>query len=158
MGSAKRKRQQQQQHQNQQQQRKKKAAAAKAAAANAPDAPLLSPELAAELGIEEGGAVVVLPQQGKNGGGEGLHKRRRDGRGQVVEDEVGGLWVGGGWIGPSGLGVVKGFSRCYIVLGRVEYAVDHPIGTLKPHTCTYTNTHNPHMHKTKNRPFRTRAR
>lgn len=110
MGSAKRKRQQQQQHQNQQQQRKKKAAAAKAAAANAPDAPLLSPELAAELGIEEGGAVVVLPQQGKNGGGEGLHKRRRDGRGQVVEDEVGGLWVGGGWIGPSGLGVVKGFS------------------------------------------------
>lgn len=101
MGSAKRKRQQQQQHQNQQQQRKKKAAAAKAAAANAPDAPLLSPELAAELGIEEeGGAVVVLPQQGKNGGEEGLHKRRRDGRGQVVEDEVGGSWVGGGldWV------------------------------------------------------------
>lgn len=98
MGSAKRKRQRQQQHQNQQQQRKKRATAvANAAEADGP-APLLSPELAAELGIEEGDGrqeeqVLLLQggrqgKKGSGGGDGGSDRRRRDGRGQVVEDEV----------------------------------------------------------------------
>ena len=96
MGSAKRKRQRQQQHQNQQQQRKKRATAvANAAEADGPT-PLLSPELAAELGIEEGDGmqqeqVLLQGRQGKKGGGGGdggSDRGRRDARGQVVEEEV----------------------------------------------------------------------
>lgn len=94
MGSAKRKRRQQQQLQ-QQQQRKRQQHAQRHTTTTAP---LLSPELAAELGVSRDGeaaspdaaaaeaAMVVMPAS--KGGEKKGQQGHANARGQVVEDEV----------------------------------------------------------------------